>query len=308
MDRLERMINLIAELKWAERPLSREVLRERVYEDAPDDAAFRRAFERDKEALRDIGVPIRVMLIDPADPTAGEGYRIFKADYELPDPGLDPDELAAVHLATSAVRFEDASAGEALRKLGGVPASATESDGLVSLPGSEHLSVLFGAAAERRTITFSYRSDLRTVDPWRVAFRNGRWYVIGFDHDRGSRRSFRLDRFSSAPTAGAPQAFEAPRGVNLDAPKPWEMGEDDAVATQVLVDADQARFAIQQAGEAAVVERRSDGAVVLELQVASRSAFRSFLFGFLDHAEVLSPPELRDHVVAFLAAMCEGAS
>jgi predicted ArsR family transcriptional regulator len=53
--RLERLINLVAALLQAERPLTAEELRNRLPGYAEDHGAFRRAFERDKEALRDLG-------------------------------------------------------------------------------------------------------------------------------------------------------------------------------------------------------------------------------------------------------------
>jgi predicted DNA-binding transcriptional regulator YafY len=71
----------------------------------------------------------------------------------------------------------------------------------------------------------------------------------------------------------------------------------------VLVDADQAAVAIAEVGDDAVVERRDDGSVVLELAVTNRDGFRSFVLGFLDHAEVLAPDELRDDVVDWLRAL-----
>ena len=49
--------------------------------------------------------------------------------------------------------------------------------------------------------------------------------------------------------------------------------------------------------------RRPDGSVVVELTVTNRDAFRSFVLGFLEHAEVLGPPELRDELVAWLGAL-----
>ncbi len=55
-----------------------------------------------------------------------------------------------------------------------------------------------------------------------------------------------------------------------------------------------------------VTERRDDGSVVLELEVTSRSGFRSFLLSFLEHAEVLGPPELRTDVIAWLEALTSG--
>jgi predicted DNA-binding transcriptional regulator YafY len=59
-----------------------------------------------------------------------------------------------------------------------------------------------------------------------------------------------------------------------------------------------------------VEERRPDGSVVLEVQVTNREAFRSFVLGFLDHAEILGPPELRADMVDWLEDLVstEGAS
>ena len=39
----------------------------------------------------------------------------------------------------------------------------------------------------------------------------------------------------------------------------------------------------------------------MELPVTNRAAFRSFVLSFLEHAEVLEPPELRDDLVAWLS-------
>src|SRR3712207_8630471 len=52
------------------------------------------------------------------------------------------------------------------------------------------------------TLFRSYRGEQRRVDPYRLAFRNGRWYLAGYDHERNDERSFRLDRFDSPPVAG----------------------------------------------------------------------------------------------------------
>src|SRR5205823_6317760 len=118
MDRLERLINLIAALLEAERPLSAEELHQRLPGYAENHAAFRRSFERDKDALREMGIPLALEAVDPSQPHL-EGYRIPKDEYYLHDPGLAPDELAALHLAASAVQLEGTRGMEALWKLGG---------------------------------------------------------------------------------------------------------------------------------------------------------------------------------------------
>jgi predicted DNA-binding transcriptional regulator YafY len=298
VNRLERLINLVAALLAAERPLDREELRERVPGYAEDDATFRRAFERDKDALREMGIPLELSHVDPTYVDSPLGYRIPKDEYYLPDPELAPDELAALHVAVTTVRLEGAEAAPALWKLGGT--MSAPADTVAALPGSEHLAVVFGAVAESRTITFDYRGVPRRVDPYRLAFRNGHWYLAGRDHDRDAERSFRLDRLTTTPEAGPAGAFERPPAPTTRPPAPWEMGDEDEVTVRVLVDADQAPRVVAEVGEDAVTERRSNGDVVIELRVTNRAALRSFVLGFLERAEVLGPADVRDHVIAWL--------
>jgi proteasome accessory factor B len=306
VDRLERLVNLVAALLEAPRPLTRTEIHERVPGYADDDAAFRRMFERDKELIRQMSIPLSVLPVDPADPESGEGYRILREHYELPDPGLHPDELAALHLAASAVDLGGASEGtEALWKLGGHGTSDDRPDRAVSIPGSAHLALFFGAIADRQAVLFRYRGTDRRIDPYWLSFRNGRWYLGGFDHTREEERSFRLDRFESTPRpTGEPRAFARPPDTSAGLPRPWELGDgDERIEARLLVDADHAGWAVNEVGEQAVRERRPDGSVVLALEVGNRDAFRSFVLGFLDHAEVLTPPALRDDMIAWLQTM-----
>ena len=176
MNRLERLINLVAALLETERPLTAEELRQRVPGYSEDKVAFRRAFERDKETLRELGVPITVEPVSGLDVQA-DGYRIPKESYYLPDPGLADDELAALHLAASAVRVDVANGVEALWKLGGEVAEEGPAPTVAALPGTDHLVPLFGAISGRRTVTFAYRGRPRQLDPHRLSFRNGHWYL-----------------------------------------------------------------------------------------------------------------------------------
>ena len=84
------------------------------------------------------------------------------------------------------------------------------------------------------------------------------------------------------------------------------MGDEPPVTARLLVDADHAGWAIGQVGPDSVIERRPDGGTVLAVKVTNRSAFRSFVLGFLDHAEVLEPADVREDLVAWLEAMCPG--
>ena len=308
MHRLERLINLVAALLEAERPLTIDELRFRLPGYAESDPAFRRAFERDKEALRELGVPLVTEPLDPLHPDV-LGYRVPKEAYYLRDPGLEPDELAALHLAASAVRMEGADGVAALWKLGGElaeqgPAPAVGSVAVAALPGADHLAVLFGAISARRPVAFAYHGRPRRVDPWRLSFRTGHWYLAGFDHGAGAERSYRLDRVESDVTPAGETASFPPAPASPAAPQAWEMGEGEPVVARLLVDVDQAGWAVGFVGADAVEERRGDGSVVLAVSVTNRPAFRSFVLGFLDHAEVLGPPELRAEMLEWLEAQC----
>jgi proteasome accessory factor B len=304
MDRLERLINLTAALLDAERPLTADELHVRLPGYADTIGAFRRAFERDKDVLREMGVPLVLEPVDPMSQPGVEGYRIPKDEYYLEDPGLDPDELAALHLAASAVELEGAGGVEALWKLGGWVAEEGPPPAVAALPGASHLAAAFGAISRRRPVTFTYRNDQRRVDPWRLAFRNGHWYLLGRDHDRDGERNFRLDRVESEIVADESAApFEPPDTTTAPA-VPWQMGDEEPVQARLRVDGDHAGWAIGQVGADAVEERGDDGAVVLGVTVTNRAAFRSFVLGFLDHAEVLDPPALRADMVEWLEQLC----
>lgn len=302
MEKLERLMNLMAALLEAPRPLSAEELRHRVGGYPDEKASFRRAFERDKDDLREMGIPLSVETVPGVDPPI-DGYTIHKDAYYLRDPGLEPDELAALHLAATSVRFDGVSEAQALRKLGGVVGDGDPAGPeLAALPSDPRLPVLFGAVAERRRCRFRYAGTDREVEPHRLDFRRGRWYLTGFDLVRDADRNYRLDRIDGTVEAGDPDAYPRPDHVRGEV-QPWEMGEEQPMTARLLIDADQAGWALHHLGDAGVVERRADGSVVMELRVTDEAGFRSLVLTFLDHAEVLGPDELRAGIVEWLSAM-----
>ncbi|HKA84059.1 MAG TPA: WYL domain-containing protein, partial [Acidimicrobiales bacterium] len=163
---------------------------------------------------------------------------------------------------------------------------------------------LFAAIAAQTPVRFTYRGAERRVDPYRLDFLRGRWYLSGFDHTRDDERVYRLDRFESGVERLGGPHFERPAtAVPGGALEPWQIGEEDAVEAQVLVDAAQAPWIVQHLGPGSVAEERADGSVVVTMTVTNRDSFRSFVLTFLDHAEVLGPAELRADVVGWLEAL-----
>ncbi len=295
MDKLERLLNLTAALLHAEAPLTTDDLRERVggYPDAK--ASFRRAFERDKDDLRGMGMPLRVEPVPGVDPPI-DGYRLDRDEYAGADLSFEPDELAALHLATNLVRLDGDETG--LIKLGAAGSTApTEQVGHV--PFSEALATMIGAAADRQAVEFRYRDAQRIVEPWRLSFSRGHWYLNGWDRLRDDDRLYRVDRIQSDVRVVGPA--EHPVGTVSDSLdlRGWELGDAEPVTASVRVDADQAAYARHMLDD---IDELDDGSVVARLDVRNLDGFRSFVVSFLEHAEIVDPPELRDDFISWLEA------
>lgn len=300
--KLERLLNLTALLLDARRPLTAEQI-QRQLEYPEDRVAFRRAFERDKDELRTMGIPLRVERVPGVIPEV-DGYRIPREEYALRDPGLTTEELAALHLAASAVQVEGLPATEGLLKLGGLVTEGGRDLGVhvAPLPADPNLARLFGAVSSRTPVRLRYHDQERTIDPYRLEFQRGRWYLTGYDHLRGAERNYRLDRIEGDVTLTDEPAFDPPTTTEPGRARgAWELGAEEPVRARVRIDGPQAGWAVQHVGPDHVVQEDSGGSVVVELPVTNRAAFRSFVLSFLEHAEVLEPPELRDELIAWLS-------
>src|ERR1700752_4341870 len=94
------MMNLVIALLSTRGYITAEKIRSSVagYSDTASDEAFSRMFERDKNELRDLGIPLETGKVSSFDPV--EGYRINREAYALPAVELTADEAAAVAVAT----------------------------------------------------------------------------------------------------------------------------------------------------------------------------------------------------------------
>jgi proteasome accessory factor B len=306
-DRVERLTNLLALLLETREPLSLVQIAGQMTGQYPDGLSARRAaFERDKAALRDIGVPIEQEIVMGGEYAGQTRYWIDRARYELRGLDLDDDEARALQVAMAATRPGSTSGQEALWKLG---AGAIDRSTAVSavLPDVPELPALRDAVAQRTAVRFRYRDVDREVDPWGLLLRDGFWYLVGFDHARGERRTYRIDRIDGRVDALGGRTFERPAGFDpRDAlpadPKRIGAGPD-ARDARVRIDAPRAAAAIADLGHDRVAAHHADGSVEVDVPCANLPAFRSWLLGFLEHAEVLAPHDVRAHVVEWLEAV-----
>jgi predicted DNA-binding transcriptional regulator YafY len=242
----ERLLNLVIALVNSPRYRSAAWIRDKVagYSDAPNDEAFFRTFERDKQELRELGIPVQT------PPTGEDGYRIPPVDFALPALSFTPAEAAALALAgrlweTTAL----ATAGSgALRKIrdavtdqtsghqaaagspgtgetaGQPPPEITAANLLQPRvrTGDPAFAPIYAAVRARRAVTFDYRKDPtappepRQLQPWGLVSFRGRWYVVGYDAKRAERRTFRLSRIAGqVKMVGRAGAVRPPAGIDL---------------------------------------------------------------------------------------------
>lgn len=302
-DALERLTNLLAVLLETKVPLSLDRIFHNMPGQYPTEMAARRgAFERDKAVLRGQGIPLQQSILSDG----GTGYWIDRDAYELGDLGLTEEEKRALQLAVAAVRLGVDWGDDALLKIGGPDGAFSATDVTAALPSLPALAPLFEAHLTRSTVTFRYRGKVRQLDPWGLLSREGFWYVVGFEHAAGERRTFRVDRIDGDVQISGTECFEVPDGFDpatavIDDPK--AVGAVPGTNARVRVSALRSQRVENEVGTANVEQRNDDGSVVVLVPCANLSAFRSWLFGLGDHAEVLGPPEVRADVVQWLRQM-----
>jgi proteasome accessory factor B len=224
--RTERLLSIVVLLLSTRRFLTAEEIRASVHGYPEPDESFKRMFERDKEELRELGIPLETGLTNPLDDEVG--YRISRQDYELPEIRLEADEAAVLGIAAR-VWESAALAGAAAGALLKLKAAGMEDDNS-KRPGIEPrlttqepaFGPLWEAVRDRRPVTFTYRTQgradpaRRVLEPWGVVNRRGHWYVAGFDRDRKETRVFRLSRIEGpVRMAGPAHSVSVPEDADV---------------------------------------------------------------------------------------------
>ena len=230
----ERLLSLVVCLLSARRYLTAAQIRDAVpgYPDSFE--AFKRMFERDKDELRELGIPLETGINPGSEEESG--YRISRQAYELPEIRLEPDEAAVLGLAARVWRrAELAGAAEgALLKLraAGIEAEDMSQPGIEPRlqTGEAAFGPLWEAVRDRRPVTFGYlaagrsTAQQRKLEPWGVVNRRGRWYVVGQDTDRQAERVFRLSRIEGiVDFTGPAGSVTVPPGTDVrGAVRDWD--------------------------------------------------------------------------------------
>jgi proteasome accessory factor B len=315
----ERLLNLLITLLVSRSYVTKERIRTVVeqYRDAGDEA-FEKMFERDKEELRSLGIPIEVGYLDRAFEDE-PGYRVERSAFELPEIDLEPEEAAVIGLAARVWQHAGlaSATSDALVKLkaAGVSVDRAALDVVQPQLAVEEptFEVFWDATQTRTPVSFAYRrsssaeSTERHLQPYGVVSYRGRWYVVGHDTDREAPRMFRLSRVQGmVRTTGRAGSYDVPPGTDLRSLTQALAPPTAEHPARLLVRAD-AAHGLRRHAEPLDAQDAMDGWDRIEVRYGSSDALADEVLGYGADVIVESPPELRDKVVERLRAVA-GAS
>jgi len=309
----ERLLGLVVCLLSTSRYLSADQIRAAVPGYPEQDDLFKRMFERDKEDLRELGVPLETGLNHPFDDDPG--YRIRQQAYELPEIRLEADEAAVLGLAARVWRRAElaGAAAGALLKLRAAGIDAGSLDGSDEDPSAQGIEPRLGtpeaafgplweAVRDRRPVTFSYRAagrsdpQRRELEPWGVVNRHGRWYVAGRDRGRDATRVFRLGRIAGpVKFCGPAGSVTVPDGTDVrELVRDWDSAPERTAVLRVRAGAG---VGLRRHAVSVRADDTEPGWDLLTTHFTDVGWFADNTAWFGPDVIVLDPPDLREAVI-----------
>jgi len=277
----------------------------------------RRTLYRDLDALRYAGFPI----ID--EKRDGRVYYKFIDSFGLGDIPFTPDEAMALALSEDLLRtlegtvFHDSVCSALSKVRASLGPELTQyleqyRQTLRIIPephkhykeSRETIRTLQQAALEHHSVHIHYRSASsggqeteRTLDPYRVWYRSGGLYVVGFDHRSKQLRTFAVERILEINTLESTFSIRSDFDFETFIGAAFGVISDEATLVRI-------RFA--STAKPYVEERTwhptqelcflENGELELAMHVGNSSELRSWILSFGVQATVLEPEELREAI------------
>ncbi|MCD9152808.1 helix-turn-helix transcriptional regulator [Aeromicrobium duanguangcaii] len=309
----ERLMNLVFTLLATNQYLTKDQIRSSIAEYREDtDVAFERKFERDKQELRDLGLEIETGTYDALGGVTG--YRLLRAEVELPQIDLTVEEAAVIGLAGQ-LWDHAGMAAETTTALAKLKAIGNDFDPSVLRMTEARLSAeepsfdaVFDATGRRMPIAFEYRrpdgeTTMRHLEPWGMTSFRERWYVGGFDRDRRGPRLFRLSRIvGDVKPDGEPGEYEVPEDADLKKVARALYPPEPNASAVLRVAAGRGQSLRRYAVRIDPVDSATDE---VEIAYAALDDLAAEVASYGPDVFVVSPPELRDAVIARLRSIAE---
>jgi proteasome accessory factor B len=310
----ERLVNLVVALMATEQGLTKDTIlssvagyREQSEAGASKDA-LEKMFERDKESLRGLGVPIETIgdYADPDDLREAR-YRVPTAEYALPeDIEFTPAEVALLNLAGSVWGTESLSADarSGIRKIRSLGIAVDEPiigyAPRISLREAS-FSPLQRAIESSRVVEFPYLRPgeesprLRRIRPLALVEYEARWHVFGHDLALDAERTFLLSRIVGDVVVTR---------EHFDSSLRRGAGEKALSGLREVAARNSALLEVHPGTEAALrLSRRGEAAEQgIRVPYVDVHVFADEIASYGPEVRVVEPPALREQVIARLEA------
>ena len=310
----ERLVNLVVALMATEQGLTKDTIlssvagyREQLEAGASKDA-LEKMFERDKESLRGLGVPIETIgnRADPDDLREAR-YRVPTAEYALPeDITFSPAEVALLNIAGGVWGSESLSADarSGLRKIRalGIPVDEPIIGYAPRIRVRDaSFAALQQAIEQCRVVTFAYlrpgeaRPRERRVQPLALVEYEARWHVYGYDLNVDADRTFLLSRIVGEVVATR-KSFPAEQREGA--------GERALDGLRAVAARQRALLEVHPGTEAALrLDRRAQAAPQgIYVPYVDLHVFADELASYGPEVRVVEPADLRSEVIRRLEA------
>jgi len=158
----------------------------------------------------------------------------------------------------------------------------------------------------RSVATFTYNGLERELEPHRIGFERGHWYVAGLDRTRGGGRNFRVDRIEGPVTAGPSGAFAAPERPREIRSEAWAIGSEEPTEVTLRLDREVAGAFLNEYPDVPATASDADGRREVTLTVTHRSGLFNVVLQYMERAEIVGPDDVRAAFVDHLTTMAAG--
>jgi len=168
------------------------------------------------------------------------------------------------------------------------------------------------AAINKKSIEIVYytmsrnKESKRKVDPYKIWFLNGTFYLIGHCHVRGEVRIFALDRIKMLHQTK--EIFEVPEDFSLEEFVGPSFGvfQGAPIHIKVWFSPDVAGYIKEKIWhESQEIHPQDDGSIIFEAEVAGTDEIKFWIMNWGSKAVVLEPELLKDDIRAEVGAMLE---
>jgi len=284
-----------------------------------------RRFYADRAELAELGIELKVEKGTEGYYEA-ENYSLPPENFYLAPIEFKDQELAALRTALHLLDGQFAYAEPfrlALQQLSwgkpsplAAPEHRTVSLAVTAAAGGRELSQRLAktetAIFRRKTIVFDYYTigrdaqESRKVNPYHLLFRAGQFYLIGFSHERGDVRVFRLSRIRGKVAYVTKAEHDFQPASDFDHREyatrtEWQLGEARGTA-QVWISSRVDWLVMRHFGHAGTVHREgfaegvtpsdADDGVIFETEYSDPRALLSWVLGLGEQARVVGPPDL----------------